>query len=83
MVNIKNVTLTDPQFTIEKQCDRCLNTLYFSEAVVTDVETDQEGNVLRSSIVCPICHNIIVLYVGQQELQKEPVEEEVILTPVE
>ncbi|WP_048197746.1 hypothetical protein [Methanocella arvoryzae] len=62
MVNIKNVTLNDPQFTIEKQCDRCLNVLYFSEAVLTDVETDTEGNVIRSSIICPICGNVIVLY---------------------
>jgi hypothetical protein len=62
MVSLKNVAITDPQFTIEKQCDRCLNILYFSEAVVTDVETDPEGNVLHSSIVCPICGNVVVLY---------------------
>jgi hypothetical protein len=74
MVNIKNVTLNDPQFTIEKQCDRCLNVLYFSEAVVTDVETDTEGNVLHSSIVCPICGNIVVLYSRATDAQNPVVD---------
>ncbi|HMK48097.1 MAG TPA: hypothetical protein VK436_15860 [Methanocella sp.] len=68
MVNIKNVTINEPQFTIEKQCDRCLNTLYFSEAVVTDVETDPEGHVINASITCPICGNVIVLYSCPNEL---------------
>jgi len=62
MVNMKNVTLTEPQFLIEKKCDRCLNTLYFNETILSDAQTDAEGNVLHSSIVCPVCGNVIVLY---------------------
>ncbi len=61
MVNFKNVT-TEPVFTIEKRCDRCLNVLYFADTVITDIEADADGKILRSSIVCPICGNVIVLY---------------------
>jgi hypothetical protein len=61
MVSMKNVT-TDPAFTIEKQCDRCKNILYFGETVISDIETDNTGRVVHSSIVCPICGNVIVLY---------------------
>jgi ribosomal protein S27AE len=61
MVNMKNVT-TDPVFTIEKQCDRCRNVLYFADTVITDIETDDAGKIIHSSIVCPICGNVIVLY---------------------
>jgi hypothetical protein len=61
MVSMKNVP-TDPVFTIEKQCDRCMNVLYFSETVISDIETDDKGRVVHSSIVCPVCGNVIVLY---------------------
>jgi ribosomal protein S27AE len=61
MVSMKNVT-TEPVFTIEKQCDRCRNVLYFSDTVISDIETDDTGKVVHSSIVCPICGNVIVLY---------------------
>ena len=61
MVNVKNVT-TEPVFTIEKQCDVCLNKLYFADTVIADVELDEAGKVIYSSIVCPICGNVIVLY---------------------
>ncbi len=61
MVNIKSVSI-DPVFTIEKQCDRCRNVLYFADSVITDVQTDEAGQVLRSSVVCPVCGHVIVLY---------------------
>ena len=61
MVNMKNVT-TEPVFTIKKQCDRCRNVLYFTDTVITDIETDADGKIVRSSIMCPICGNVIVLY---------------------
>jgi hypothetical protein len=61
MTNMKNVT-TEPVFTIEKQCDRCRNVLYFTDTVITDIETDAAGKILQSSIICPICGNLIVLY---------------------
>ncbi len=61
MVRLKNVG-SDPVFTIEKQCDRCRNVFYFADTVITDVETDDAGKVVYSSIICPICGNVIVLY---------------------
>jgi ribosomal protein S27AE len=61
MVSFKNVT-TEPVFTIKKQCDRCRNVLYFADTVITDIEMDADGKIVRSSIVCPICGNVIVLY---------------------
>lgn len=69
MVSIRNVT-TETVFTIEKQCDVCRNVLYFSDTVVTDVELDTAGKVIYSSIMCPICGNIIVLYSNKPQ---EPV----------
>lgn len=72
MVNLKNVT-TEPVFTIEKQCDRCRNVLYFADTVITDIETDADGKILLSSIVCPICGNVIVLYSIKDERQGHPV----------
>ena len=71
MVNVKNVT-TEPLFTIEKRCDRCLNVLYFTDTAITDVETDPEGRIVRSSVVCPVCGNLIVLY-STKEPPREPV----------
>jgi hypothetical protein len=71
MVNLKNVT-TEPVFTIEKQCDRCRNVLYFSDTVITDIETDADGKIIQSSIVCPICGNVIVLYSIKDERQEHP-----------
>lgn len=71
MVNLKNVT-TEPVFTIEKRCDRCRNVLYFADSVITDVETDTEGRIVRSSIVCPICGNVIVLYSIKDESHEHP-----------
>ena len=71
MVNMKNVT-TEPVFTIQKQCDRCRNVLYFADTVVTDVETDADGKILQSSIVCPICGNVIVLYTTKDDPQEHP-----------
>lgn len=65
---VRNVTLNEPQFTIEKQCDRCMNNLFFSEAVVTDVEVDANGDTVHSSLVCPICGNLIVLYSCKPEM---------------
>jgi hypothetical protein len=59
--NVKNVTI-DPVFTIEKRCDRCRNVLYFSDTVITDVVIDADGRIVRSSIVCPVCGNVILLY---------------------
>jgi hypothetical protein len=70
MVNLKNVT-TEPVFTIEKQCDRCRNVLYFADSVITDIETDHEGKIIQSSVVCPICRNVIILYSIKDE-QPEP-----------
>jgi len=61
MVSMKNVP-TDAVFTIEKQCDRCRNVLYFNETVISDIETDSKGKVVYSSILCPVCGNVIVLY---------------------
>jgi hypothetical protein len=61
MVSIRNVT-TEPLFTIEKQCGECRNVLYFPDTAITDVELDAAGKVVRSSIVCPVCGNVIVLY---------------------
>jgi ribosomal protein S27AE len=72
MVNLKNVT-TEPVFTIEKQCDRCRNVLYFTDTVITDIETDADGKIVQSSIVCPICGNVIVLYSIKDERQEHPV----------
>ena len=71
MVNMKNVT-TEPVFTIQKQCDRCRNVLYFTDTVVTDVETDADGKILQSSIVCPICGNVIVLYTIKDDPHGHP-----------
>jgi ribosomal protein S27AE len=68
MVSLKNVT-TEPVFTIEKQCDRCRNVLYFADTVITDIETDADGRIVRSSIVCPICGNVIELYSIEREQQ--------------
>ncbi len=72
MVNLKNVT-TEPVFTIEKQCDRCRNVLYFTDTVITDIETDADGKIIQSSIVCPICGNVIVLYSIKDERHEHPV----------
>ena len=71
MVNMKNVT-TEPVFTIRKQCDRCRNVLYFTDTVITDVETDADGKILQSSVVCPICGNVIVLYTIKDGSQEQP-----------
>ncbi len=71
MASMKNVT-TEPVFTIQKQCDRCRNVLYFSDTVITDVETDASGRVIHSSIVCPICGNVIVLYSIKEQLPESP-----------
>lgn len=71
MVSIKNVT-TEPVFTIKKQCDRCRNVLYFADTVITDIETDVDGKILRSSVVCPICGNVIVLYSIKDERPQHP-----------
>jgi hypothetical protein len=71
MVNLKNVT-TEPVFTIEKRCDRCRNVLYFTDTVITDIETDADGKILQSSIVCPICGNMIVLYSIKDETHEHP-----------
>jgi phage FluMu protein Com len=70
MVNLKNVT-TEPVFTIEKQCDRCRNVLYFADTVITDIETDDAGKILQTSVVCPICRNVIVLYSIKEEPQEQ------------
>lgn len=71
MVNMKNVT-TEPVFTIEKQCDRCRNVLYFTDTVITDIETDADGKIIQTSIVCPICGNVIVLYSIKDEPHEHP-----------
>jgi hypothetical protein len=71
MVNLKNVT-TEPVFTIEKQCDRCRNVLYFADTVITDIETDDNGKILQTSIVCPICRNVIVLFSIKDEVPEHP-----------
>jgi hypothetical protein len=71
MVNMKNVT-TEPVFTIEKQCDRCRNVLYFADTVITDIEADDAGKILQTSVVCPICRNVIVLYSIKDEPQENP-----------
>jgi hypothetical protein len=73
MVNLKNVT-TEPVFTIEKRCDRCRNVLYFTDTVITDIETDADGKIIQSSVVCPICGNVIVLY----SIKGEPPEHSVL-----
>jgi ribosomal protein S27AE len=77
MVNFKNVT-TEPVFTIEKQCDRCRNVLYFSDSVISEVELDEEGHVIYSSIVCPVCGNIIVLYSIKPEIREFADEKEIV-----
>lgn len=78
MVSLKNVT-TEAVFTIEKRCDRCRNVLYFPDAAITDIETDSSGNIIRSSLSCPICSNLIVLYsIDDDETHDPPV-----LKPVE
>jgi ribosomal protein S27AE len=71
MVKMKNVT-TEPVFTIKKQCDRCRNVLYFADTVITDIETDADGKILQSSIVCPVCGNVIVLYSIKEPSREHP-----------
>jgi hypothetical protein len=71
MVNLKNV-MTEPVFTIEKQCDRCRNVLYFADTMITNVETDDGSKILQSSVVCPICGNLIVLYSIKGEPNEHP-----------
>ncbi|MCD1295734.1 hypothetical protein CUJ83_12065 [Methanocella sp. CWC-04] len=60
--NIKNVSVDECNFTIKKECDRCKNILYFSEAAIDNMEINENGSVIFASIVCPICGKRIELY---------------------
>lgn len=65
--NVKNISATESSFMIKKVCDKCKNTLYFSESAINNIELDTKGNVIRTSVICPICNNCIVLYTAYSE----------------
>jgi transcription initiation factor IIE alpha subunit len=62
ITNIKNVPVTESSFTIQKECNRCKNMLYFSDSAISCLEMNEHGSVVHASIKCPICGSIIVLY---------------------
>mgnify|MGYP005835071433 CR=1 FL=1 len=62
ITNVKNISVEESKFTIKKECDRCRNTLYFSEAAMSSLELDIRGNVVYATVTCPICGHNIILY---------------------